>query len=119
MGRVVVRTEALAETLPDEREGSQGRDQRDLKRVPKQISKVGFALGCAGIVFTSIGTRYVLSSGLKRSYMEYSLCICALIFIIKIDKEDDERNQSCSERYAEWNAIHVPSPTTFNGIRNR
>ena len=40
MGRVVVGTEFLAETLPDEREGSQRRDQGDLERVPKQVSEI-------------------------------------------------------------------------------
>ncbi len=40
MGRVVISTQFLAETLPDEGESSQRRDKGDLERVPEQVSEI-------------------------------------------------------------------------------
>ena len=87
MGRVVVCTEALAETLPDEREGSQGRDQRDLKRVPKQISKVGLCVWMHGHGITSLFPRGNRPRRFVRVDVEHTLLIDRFVLVVEVDEE--------------------------------
>ena len=75
VGGVVVSTEPLAEPLADEREGSKRRDQRNLERIPEQVSEIGLCVWMHWHGITSLLPRGNRPRRLVRMDVEHSFLI--------------------------------------------